>query len=183
MFYYLKGTCTFIDAANIVLDVNQIGYEILVSKPKCFHVGEDYTIYAYMVVKEDQQYLIGFASLEERRLFLTLIEVKGIGPKTAMNILGSCTPEMLLNSIENENIAYLKKLPGVGGKAAAQIVLDLKGKLKKVIDDNPSIDEARLALRKLGYKAKTCDLVLQDIDPQLTSEEILGIALKKLRKK
>ncbi len=106
-------------------------------------------------MREDEQYLVGFKTEYEKEAFLSLISVKGIGPRTALGAMSATTAEELFNAIAANNITFLKKLPGIGAKAAAQIILDLKGQLTGSPSGNPNqYDEVRDALKGLGYKLK-----------------------------
>lgn len=185
MFYFLKGIVSYIEKDNVIIDVHDVGYQVLVSHAADYQIGEEALIYVYTVIREDEQYLVGFQSLEEKAVFLSLIKVKGLGPKTAVSILSSTTPELLKSAIASNNVAYLKKLPGIGAKAANQIILDLKGVLVGGEKANPGIyDEVYEALKQLGFKGAAIDRVLATINEKdASSEEILRLALSKLRSK
>ena len=189
MIYSLTGTIIDITDISIAIQVGNIAYECFVSRTSDFLFGEERTIYCYEVYGENEHFLCGFASKVEKTAFLLLTSVKGIGPKTALNALKETTPDALYRAIRANNTAYLKKLPGIGPKAASQIILDLKGHLaaevgKKREKSNPEqYDEVREALRGLGFKAKSVDDALSAIDtPNLSNEEILRLALRRLRK-
>ena len=170
---------------QIAIEVNGIGYELFVSRPKEWLKGQETTIFVYEVYGENDHYLVGFSSKLEKEAFRSLIQVKGIGPKTAITALGATTPDELFKAIAANNTAYLKKLPNIGPKAAAQIILDLKGKLADSdAKGNPhQDDEVRAALKQLGFKAKDVDSVLASInEPNASNEEILRLALRKLSK-
>ena len=156
MYSYIKGCITDIAKDYIVVENNGIGYLIYVSNPYRFARGKDVTIYVYQQVKEDGILLYGFLTKEEKELFLKLILVKGIGCKTAIGILATGEVNQIISAIESKNITYLKKIPGIGPKAAQQIVLDLQGKFNsvttEVIFTSPSYDEAIEVLTALGYK-------------------------------
>ena len=183
MIFYLKGRVVFKDKDSIVIDVHDVAYQVLVSHIDSFKVGEEIVLYTYSVVREDEEYLVGFSSLEEKNVFLSLIKVKGLGPKTAINALSTTTPDLVLQAIASNNVAYLKKLPGIGAKAAAQIILDLKGQLTGT-NGNPGVyDEVYDALKELGYKGAAIDRVLSSInEPDLDAEQLLRVALSKMRK-
>lgn len=185
MYFSFKGKITYIDKDYIVIDVNDIGYQVYVPRVEDYPLGEIMTIYIHQVVREDEQYLAGFSSLDEKKAFLSLIKVKGIGPRTALNALASTTAEDLFKAIAANNVSYLKKLPGIGAKAASQIILDLKGELTSNSDANPNqYEEVRLALKQLGFKVKAIDEVLSQINiPDATNEMILKEALIRLGKK
>lgn len=183
MFFYLKGTIVYKEDSSIVIDVNNVAYEVLVSHIENYQIGDSKTIYTYNVVREDENYLVGFLSLEEKAVFLSLIKVKGLGPKTAINALSSTTPQLVIQAISSNNVAFLKKLPGIGQKAAAQIILDLKGQLTGVKGDPAIYDEAFEALKNLGFKGTQIDKILSSInEPNLDVEGLIKAALAKLRK-
>lgn len=184
MFYFLKGTVAFKENSSIVIDVRDIGYKVLVSHIDDYEIGQEVFVFTHQVIREDDQYLVGFPSLLEKEIFLSLIGVKGLGPKTAIGALGATTPEMINRAIASNNIAYLKKLPGIGAKAAAQIILDLKGQLTGEEGNPEQYEDVKLALKQLGFKNASIDRVLAEINEEnATMEQILAIALKKLRKK
>ncbi len=184
MIYFLKGRVALKDEDNLVIDVNNVGYSVLVSHIDDYEIGEEVLVYTYNVVREDEQYLVGFSSLDEKSVFLSLIKVKGLGPKSAIGALSSTTPQEVVNAIASNNVAFLKKLPGIGAKAAAQIILDLKGQLTGGSKGDPTVyDEVYEALKSMGFKGAAIDRVLATInEPDASAEDILRIALNKLRK-
>ncbi|HHT66768.1 MAG TPA: Holliday junction branch migration protein RuvA [Erysipelotrichaceae bacterium] len=183
MIYFLRGKITTIDGDTIVVDVRDVGYQVLVSHVDDYSLNQEVFLYTYTVVREDDQYLVGFSSLEEKKVFLSLIKVKGLGPKTVINALSATTVEGIKNAIAANNIAYLKKLPGIGVKAAGQIILDLKGELTGIKGDPSVYEEVYDALKVLGFKGAAIDRVLATINEKNASaEDVLKIALKKLRK-
>lgn len=184
MIYYLKGTIFKIFSDSAVIDVNGTGYQVLLSHPEVYKEGEEALIYTHQVVREDEQYLVGFISEEEKAVFMSLIRVKGLGPKTAINALSATTPSQVIAAISSNNVAYLKKLPGIGAKAAAQIILDLKGELTGGDKGDPTVyEDVYDALKEMGFKGAAIDRVLASInEPNATSEEILKIALSKMGK-
>ena len=133
MINYIKGIITIIESNYVVIEVGNIGYCIYVGNPYSFQIGAEVTIYTYNHIREDEYSLYGFKSLEEKELFLKLINVKGLGPKMAMPMLATGSIEGLADAIERENILYLTKFPKIGEKLAKQIILDLKGKLKYLV--------------------------------------------------
>ena len=185
MIYSLKGKVVDRDEEKIALDLGNIAYEVFVAKPFEMPLDADIKLYTYEVLTQDDHYLVGFVTKMEKLAFSSLISVKGIGPKTAISALSKTTPEELFEAIEANNISYLKKLPGIGPKAASQIILDLQGKLvsHKQNSDLESFKEARLALKQLGFKVKEIDDVLAIVGkPNQTPEETITLALRKLRK-
>lgn len=184
MYYSLKGKIIYKDKQFIVIDVNGVGYQVIVSHPDEFILNEESFVYTYLVVREDEQYLIGFNNLLEKQAFMSLINVKGIGPKLAINALSMTTPDMLMKAIASNNVAYLKRLPGIGQKAASQIILDLKGQLTGEKGNPEQYEDVKQALKQLGFKNTQIENVLAQINIEnATNEEILALALKNLRKK
>ena len=183
MYFSFKGIITHIKNDYVVIEVNNIGYQVFVPHVEDYSLNEETKIYLYNVVREDEQYLAGFSSIEEKEAFMALISVKGIGPRTALNALSATTHQELFNAIASNNVTYLKKLPGIGGKAASQIILDLKGQLTSSAANPNQYDEVRAALKSLGFKVKDIDEVLSKINiPNATNEDILREALRKMKK-
>ena len=183
MIYFLRGEIASVGEDNVVIDVRDVGYQVLVSHVSDYQVGQKVLLYTYNVVREDENYLIGFSSIEERDVFMSLIKVKGLGPKTAINALSATTPQDVINAISSNNVAFLKKLPGLGAKAAGQIILDLKGELTGSKGNPKQYEEVYDALKTLGFKGAAIDRVLATInEPNASTEDILKIALSRLRK-
>jgi len=183
MIYSLKGIITIIEKDTVVVDVHDVSYQVLVNNVNKFALGELTTVYTYNVVREDEQYLVGFKTLEEKNVFLSLIKVKGLGPKTAIGAMRDASPEEILSAISSNNVAFLKKLPGIGAKAAGQIILDLKGELTGTKGDPKQYEEVYDSLKALGFKGTEIDRVLSTINEvNAKTEDILRIALTKLRK-
>ena len=170
MFNYIKGIVTDIESNYIVLENNNIGYEIYTPNPYSFDINSDYKIYLYQYIREDENTLYGFKTKEEKDLFLKLISVKGIGCKSACTMLASGDVEGICEAIESGNMTYLKKIPGIGPKAAGQIILDLQGKVTatKQTVVNQELEEAMEVLIALGYKQSEVDKVVK----KLTDENL-----------
>ena len=182
MICFLRGKVVEVNGETVTLDVRDVGYQVLVSHPNDFKVDEEILVYTYNVVREDENYLVGFATKEEKEVFLSLIKVKGLGPKTVINALSATTPSEVINAISSNNVAFLKKLPGLGAKAAGQIILDLKGELTGTKGNPKQYEEVYEALKTLGFKGAAIDRVLATInEPGATNEDILRIALKRLK--
>jgi Holliday junction DNA helicase RuvA len=183
MIYFLRGVIHQVDNDSVVIDVNDVGYQVLVSHVTNYEVGQKVLLYTYNVVREDENYLIGFSDVEERNVFLSLIKVKGLGPKTVIGALSATTPQDVISAISSNNVAFLKKLPGLGAKAAGQIILDLKGELTGSKGNPKQYEEVYDALKSLGFKGAAIDRVLATInEPNATTEDVLRIALSRLRK-
>ena len=183
MYFYIDGVVTIIESNFIVLDNNKIGYLIYTPNPYSFNIGEEYKVYLYQNVKEDEITLYGFKTKDERDLFLKLIEVKGLGCKMALPILATGSIPGIIDAIERENILYLKKFPKIGDKVARQIILDLKGKLvSSNVIDNKTNDELIEALKALGNKSVDINKVVKQVDINLSIENQIKEALKLLLK-
>ena len=179
MFEYIKGIVTDIKPNGIVLENNGIGYFIYVSNPYIFNANNEYKVYIYEHILENEDSLYGFKTSKDKELFLKLISVKGLGPKMTLPIL--VEDQSIESAIEREDITYLKKFPKIGDKLAKQIVLDLKGKLSK--DENiKTNDELKEALLGLGYKEKEIKNVISKVDNNLPIEEQIKVSLKLLLK-
>lgn len=184
MYAYFYGKITFQSSSYIVLEVNNIGYTIFVPNPYAFELDKEYKVYLYQFIREDENSLYGFKTLEEKEMFLKLISVKGVGPKMAIPMLATGSVSGISDAIERENILYLKKFPKVGEKVAKQIILDLKGKVSitESDTDNDDITELSEVLKGLGYKEKDFKHILGKIDSSLTIEDKVKEALKLLLK-
>lgn len=188
MIYSLQGKITHRHLHDIIISIQGISYQVLVAKPETFPLHQEVIVYTHQVFREDDQYLVGFATLLEKDVFLQLVSVKGIGPKTALGMLTKAEPNALISAINQGEIAFLRTLPGIGPKAASQIILDLKGKL--VSEDGitkptlfPPFLEAKDALKNLGFKASEIDHVLKQLpQDEKKSEVIIRSALKMLGK-
>lgn len=184
MYFYIKGTVVEQYGSYIVLDKDNIGYLINVANPYSFELNKEYKVFIYQQIREDENSLYGFKTLKEKDLFLKLIGVKGIGPKMALPILATGSINGIVDAIERENILYLKKFPKIGEKAARQIILDLKGKIKidgiEVQDSN--YEELQEVLKGLGYKDKDYKNIINKVDSTLPIEQQVKEALKLLLK-
>ncbi|WP_368917391.1 Holliday junction branch migration protein RuvA, partial [Staphylococcus haemolyticus] len=171
MYAYIRGKLTQLFPTHVVVEsINGVGYEIQTPNSYRFqkYLEKELVIYTSLIVREDAQLLYGFINEEEKDMFLSLIKVTGIGPKSALAILATSTPNEVKMAIENENDAYLTKFPGIGKKTARQIVLDLKGKVQitrettetllSMNEENSNsenlVKEALLALEALGYSKR-----------------------------
>ncbi|MGM0844104.1 MAG: Holliday junction branch migration protein RuvA [Bacillota bacterium] len=202
MYEYINGTVKKVGPEYVVLENGGIGYQIFTSNPFLFSKFENQetTIYTYQHVREDILALYGFLSMEEKLLFIKLLNVSGIGPKGALAILASGAPEQVISAIEGEDEQFLTKFPGVGKKTARQMILDLKGKLQDVVPDyfpnlfqegkhepvsnnDELIDEAVLALKALGYSEREIKKVTPKLSSQgKTTDALIKDALKLLLK-
>ena len=181
VYNYIKGIINGYGANYVVLDNNGIGFLIYVPNPYVHKENEEYKIYVYNHVREEENSLFGFKNEQERDLFLRLINVKGVGPKIALPIIAGSV-DAIYDAIERENVLYLTKFPKVGDKMARQIILDLKGKLVKNNDlfTNDGLDELMSVLESLGYKKTDIKKILPQVDASNPVEKQVKDALKLL---
>lgn len=185
MYSYIIGKVSEINSNNIVIECNNIGYLVYVANPFSYKINEEYKVYVYNKISEDEYSLYGFKTKEEYELFLKLISVKGLGAKLALPILATGSISGIVDAINRENILYLTKFPKIGDKLARQIILDLKGKINIEVDEELENDETEDlidTLVALGYKTSEIKKVINMIDKSNTLEEQVKEALKLLLK-
>lgn len=199
MYAYIRGKLTQLFPTHVVVEsTNGVGYEIQTPNSYRFqkYLEKELVIYTSLIVREDAQLLYGFINEEEKDMFLSLIKVTGIGPKSALAILATSTPNEVKMAIENENDAYLTKFPGIGKKTARQIVLDLKGKVQitsetterllSINEENSNneklVKEALLALEALGYSKREISKVEKVLNKSTfdSVDEAVKLGLKTL---
>ena len=167
MYEYINGLITNIYPAYLVIaDRSGVGYKLFVANPYRFEQNVESHVYVEQIVRENERTLYGFIDENEKILFNKLLNVSGIGPKSALAILASDDAQGLVNAVANDDASYLTQFPGVGKKTAQQIVLDLKGKLDDLAisaglaptmpqpETNQALADALAALTSLGYSAK-----------------------------
>ena len=199
MFYYVNGTVTELEAGLAVIDCGGVGYACATTNYTLSQLkkGERAKLYTYLNVREDAVELFGFASQSELRSFKMLIGVSGVGPKAALSILSSTTPQQLAMAVVMGDEKALTAAPGIGKKIAQRIILELKDKLAK---EQGSFDagsgaavvlpvqsnkagEAAAALAVLGYGSQEIAVALKGLDMDaLPLEEIIRQSLKKMVK-
>ena len=202
MFAFIKGKIEEKSGNYIVIDNSGIGYKIYMPEPEIEELGEigaEVKIHTYYWVREDNISLYGFITKEELRMFEILITTSGIGAKSAIAILSNIDPSSFAIAVINEDTRKLTKLPGIGAKTAARIVLELKDKLKKqeletkeseqknelqkAINNNENLNEAVSALQVLGYNRTQIEKALNNAELDgLSVEEIIRQGLKLLSK-
>lgn len=197
MYEYITGRLTFISPGYVVLDVNGIGYQIALGNPYRYSskMEQSVTIYVQQIIREDAHLLYGFETLAEKELFLRLLSVSGIGPKSGLAIMANEDHQGLIQAIEAGDVTYLTKFPGVGKKTAQQMVLDLKGKLTELVEDpmslfyegndDTALAEAMEALQALGYSPKEIKKVEKVLEKESlpNTDDYLRAALKLMMKK
>lgn len=201
MIAYLKGIVAEISQTRLVLDVNNVGYQIFISSREASEMpgrGEEVKIYTYLNVKEDAMQLFGFLSEDDLEMYKLLLNVNGIGPKAALGILSVLTADELRFAVLSDDAKTIARAPGVGGKTAQKLILELKDKLSleeafekklahtEVVSGKSGVSDAKAeavqALTALGYsgsdalKAVRRSGAADDADV----EEILKLALKQM---
>lgn len=164
MIAYLSGTLAFKCPAYAIVDVQGVGYQVFFSLPSYCRLpepGQSVRVHVHTYVREDALQLYGFLDPEERELFLLLLEVQGIGPRLALNILSGSSAAELVGAIREGDTEQLVRIPGVGKKTAARLVVELRDKLGRTSlpagPEAPSgpghvAEEAVSALVNLGYR-------------------------------
>lgn len=190
MIAHLKGKIEEKFGSSLILDVNGVGYEIMVPAPdfEAVNLGEEKKFYTYHQVRENAEELYGFSSLTAKKIFELLISVQGIGPKAGIAILSLAEAEEVRNAIANADAAFISKASGVGKKSAERVIVDLRDKvgipshygatevkLQKAPAEN---DEALDALIALGFNLKEATKALENVDGSLSVEERVKLALK-----
>ncbi len=181
MYNYIIGKITEIEPTQITLELNGIGFLIIMPNPYKLEVNSTQKIYTYQHVREDDITLFGFESIEQKKLFISLLSVKGIGPKSALAVLASATTAEIVKAIEGSDAKYLNRFPGIGPKASQQIILDLKGKINlgpMTLKRVSRLDEVEDALRALGYKVKEIDRIVKKLDASKDTATLIKDALR-----
>ena len=202
MYAYIKGKIISRNDSQLVIENNGIGYLIncpFAISSELGHNGEDATVYVYQSVREDDISLYGFASADQKEIFLKLITVSGIGPKVAHNICSTLTPEQIALAVMGNNVSILSSVKGLGKKTAEKIIIELRDKLKgqtkssagsasvlpldtsgKVKTAKGSVaDDAIGALMVLDYKEQdAAEAVAAAYEDGITLEVLIKKALK-----
>lgn len=197
MFAYIKGVLDSKANNYVIVETAGVGYKIFMSSKAIESLGETgevVKVYTYYYVREDNISLYGFTSNEELRMFEMLLSVSGIGAKSAIAMLSEITPSSFALAVISNDVSKLVKIPGIGKKTAARIVLELKDKLKTeetiekseeivlAIKEDSKNSELIAALQVLGYSRKEIDKVLEKLDmDSLELEEAIKKALQLLQ--
>ena len=181
---YLKGVVGDLAPGQLTLEVGGVGLEIACpeSETAGLVVGAPALIHTYLHLKEDGAALYGFTNPVSRQVFIALISVNGVGPRTALALLGNLGAEAIVAAIARGEPQKIRA-PGVGSRTAERIVLELTGKLPELGPANPAREEARLALLGLGYGARAVDQVLAELarqNPEAGTENLIRLALQSL---
>jgi Holliday junction DNA helicase RuvA len=192
MIYRLRGTLVEKDTEGVVVDVGGVGYRAstsLATLRALPSLGEECVIHTRLVVREDAMLLFGFAEREERAAFDVLTAVSKVGPKLAISILSSMSPQEVSEAVARGDVIKLSSVPGLGKKTAERLVLELRGKSLAAFGPEPVAAggggggpymEARNALAALGYRLEEAEKALNDVPPQDSVEKYIKEALRRI---
>lgn len=193
LYEYIKGKVVDIREDYVILENGGIGYRIYTSRTSLMDLELDKmaTMYTYLSVREEGISLYGFSSEEELSMFCNLILVSKIGPKGALNILSTLTPQQIINAIHNNEVDLLCAAPGIGKKTANRIILELKDRIPKDLalertNVQKEDDHVQLAIdgvMTLGYTRGEVYSIIKQLDiSSMDTEQIIREVLKRLSK-
>lgn len=190
MIAHIKGLIAEKFNSSVIVDVHGVGYEIALSALdyEDATLNDEKKYYTYHKVAETAEELYGFSTLAAKKIFEMLISVNGVGPKAGIAILSLAPPEEVRNAIANGDVGFISKASGVGKKSAERVIVDLRDKvglpskygsaeLTGAIKNDGS-DEALDALMALGFQLREATDILSQVDPNLSTEERVKLALK-----
>ena len=177
MYSYLKGFFVCIEDGKVVIEVGGVGYEVSVPTSVLVDIpeaGEEIKLFVHQIVREDALELVGFADREQKRIYLKLLSISGVGPKAALAILSVLTPLELIRAVAENDYRSISRANGVGPKLAQKVVLELKDKVDKdaleqmsgqsiASREEPAYIEALQALTALGYQPNEAKKALQGV--------------------
>lgn len=196
----LIGEVLALEAPTVLLNVNGVGYEIDTPLTTFCQLqkGQNITLWTHLAVREDAQLLYGFLEAQEKAIFRTLLKVNGVGPKMALGILSTLSVELLIHTVEHEDINTLIKVPGVGKKTAERLMIELRDRFKAMSNEvsssnstvtqiqftgNSAVAEAEAALQSLGYKPAETQKLINAVKADFTeASDIIRAALKSMNR-
>ena len=196
MIVSIRGKLTQKRPDEIIIETGGLGYVCFISNntyDKLPKPGEEVSLLTYFQVTENNQQLFAFSEITERELFMMLIGVSGIGPKTAIVLLSAVSPDEFKRRLIASEVTMLTALPGIGPKTARRIIVELKDKFVKLSADDlpredsdvkPEVSDAYDALLALGFQLKKIRNVItkvQNENKDLSTEEMIKLALTELR--
>lgn len=198
MIGFLKGNIDKVFYDKVIIDVNNVGYEVYMpeSELNTLDNKQGIKVYTHLNVREDDIRLFGFLSYETLEFFIKLISVSGVGPKVALGIISNISTNDMCIAIATDNVSELKKVPGIGPKMAQKIIFELKDKILKeqMMDTknitvsnknaiNTNVNEAITALQVLGYTQKEIKEIIENLNVENDSvEDIIKKVLKEKQK-
>jgi len=196
MIGYLSGTLLDKRPPTLLLDVCGVGYELDAPMTTFYELpaaGENVTVYTHLVVREDAQLLFAFSDVPQRDVFRSLLKVSGVGPRVALAILSTLPTQEFLAAVSNKDVARLTRVPGIGRKTAERLVVEMRDRVLKQIEERGEafttngerretpLEDAASALVALGYKPAEAERVLRGIKHEgLSSEDLIRHALRQL---
>jgi len=175
----LKGKIFKKRINSVLIDVNGIIYEVMVSLNSYSQLNDEVFVYITEIIREDSYTLYGFSDEYEKKMFDTLIKINGVGPKVALAICSTFNPSTFASIVQTKNISALKQVPGIGPKSASRILVELSDFSVVTDEVDTTISEAITALEGLGFKKDDISKIIKDISADST-EEMIKLALKKL---
>jgi Holliday junction DNA helicase RuvA len=175
---------------ELLIETGGVAYEVQASMQTFYQLPlnqQEIILYTHLIVREDAHQLYGFYSKEERSLFRTLLKVNGVGPKLALTILSSVSPEEFIRCVNQGDTAALVRLPGVGKKTAERLVIEMRDRFNgdfilPTASKNNAQQDAVSALIALGYKPQEATRALQNVDVEnQSSEALIKLALKRIQ--
>ena len=201
MIGFLRGKVSRIAADMCFLDVSGVGYRVFASSTTlaALEMGKEQQLFTHLAVREDAMLLYGFTTQEEYDVFQSLISVSGIGPKAALGIMSTLTVAQLAMAVQSKDVKRLTQAPGIGKKSAERLILELKDRLAGLVSEQeedvrgikPSVvlaenasarEEAILALASFGYSREEVTTVLQKVEEDASTEELIRLFLKQAAK-
>ena len=209
MLAYIKGKLEMKMTGYVVIDVGGLGYKIFMSdagSDKLGNIGDIVKVHTYYRVREDDISIYGFNTQEELKMFELLLGVSGVGARTALAMLETCSPSEFAMAVVTEDVKVLTEIPGIGPKSAKRIILELKDKIKKeqeveaikeeigkqekqenrfydAIEIKEKVSEAIQALQVLGYNKKEIEKIIEKLNyKELSTEELIKKGLNLLNK-
>ncbi len=199
MIAYLSGKLLEKEANLVIIDVGGVGYEVTIPLSTFYdlgEIGEDVSLRIFTYVREDALQLFGFKTVRERELFLLLISVSGIGPKSAITALSGMSADEIIGAIRQNNLARLNSIPGVGKKTAERLVIELRDKIAKLsavsseemkaegipqTSGDDVYDDAISALVNLGYQSSAAEKALKQAMQEGTEMSVQKLLRKSLQ--
>ncbi len=200
MIAYLRGTVALVAQTRVVLEVNGVGYQVFIHSRDASRMpgrGEEILLHTYLSVREDAMQLFGFLDEDDLEMYKLLLTVSGVGPKAGLGILSVLTADDLRFAVLSDDVKKISQAPGIGGKTAKKLILELKDKLsfedafeKKLAHSEEAagaaLDDARSeavqALTALGYSGSDALKAVRsiDADDDMDTETILKLALRQI---
>jgi Holliday junction DNA helicase RuvA len=184
MIVAIEGKIVYKEPTLLHIFINGLTYEVNVSINTSSAIkGEMAKLFVTQIIREDANLLYGFFTKAEKKMFDTLLKINGVGPKVALAVCSTFTPESFAKIVNSKDVAMLKRVPGIGPKAASRILVELADFIVNENEQNinqASVLEATLALESLGFKKDAIKKALQNESG--TTQELVKIALKKLQR-